>query len=293
MIHSMVQSIPMNETLADRSETEKSPVLKALKLLSHVAQCHEPVMLADLSRAVHLPKPTSYRLASMLERAGYMRKDPLTLRYSIGPKFEDLALSGLRNGGAGAGRRFLMDSLARRVGARVNFVVMRAGELLNIAWVESTSAIRVDINPDLQVPVQCSASGKLLLAYAQDEVRERFLRAAPFKGTTPNSITSAQRLRREFARILSREYSEDREELIQGVNCLAVPVRNGGGEVVAGLALMAPVAVLPLAQARAFLPELRACADAIAADMRLAGSAQSTRSARSASRPGAIRKARL
>lgn len=261
----------MNETTGKNTEAEKSPVLKALRLLSHVAQCHEPLMLADLSRAVRLPKPTSYRLASMLERAGYMRKDPLTLRYSIGPKFEDIALSGLRNGGAGAGRRFLMDSLARRVGARVNFVVMRAGELLNIAWVESTSAIRVDINPDLQVPVQCSASGKLLLAYAKDEVRERFLRTAPFRASTPASITTARALKEEFGRIRNRGYSEDREELIQGVNCLAVPVRNGALEVVAGLALMAPIAVLPLTQARAFLPELHACAEAIAQEMLLSG----------------------
>ena len=248
--------------------------MKALRLLAHVAQCDEPVMLADLSRAVRLPKPTSYRLASMLERAGYMRKDPLSLRYSVGPKFEAVALAGLRNGGAGAGRRFLMDRLARRVGARVNFVVMRGGELLNVAWVESTSAIRVDINPDLQVPAQCSASGKLLLAYANDEARERFLRGAPFRASTANSITTARGLKQEFERIRSRDYSEDREELIQGVNCLAVPVRDGTGEVVAGLALMAPVAVLPLSQARAFLPELHACAEAIAEEMILAGSSK-------------------
>lgn len=281
----------MNETLGKRPAVEKSPVLKALSLLSHVAQCHEPVMLADLSRAVSLPKPTSFRLASMLERAGYMRKDPFTLRYSIGPRFQDIALSGLRNGGAGARRRSLMDALARRIGARVNFVVLRGSELLTVAWVESTSLIRVDINPEMQVPVQCSAGGKLLLAYAKGAVQERFLRTAPFAGSTPNSITTAGRLRREFARILSRQYSEDREELILGVNCLAVPVRNSAREVVAGLAIMAPVSVLPLAQARGFLPELRECAEAIAADMDLGALAIAPPVGGPAKRAGGVRKA--
>jgi DNA-binding IclR family transcriptional regulator len=257
----------MDEMAPAATGADNSPVLKALRLLAHVARSHEPMMLADLSRAVSLPKPTSYRLASMLERAGYMRKDPFTLRYSIGPRFEDIALSGLRNVGAGAGRLRLMDALARRAGARVNFVVMRGGELMNVAWVESTSAIRVDIDPDLQVPVHCSASGKLLLAYAHEEMRERFLRTAPFRAATPNSITSARALKQELARIRTRKYSEDREELIRGVNCLAVPVHDCAGTVVAGLALMAPVAVLPLAQARAFLPELRACAVDIVSDM--------------------------
>ena len=264
----MDQIVPMNETILEGEETPNSPVLKALNLLSHVARCEQPVMLADLSRALQLPKPTSYRLATMLEQAGYVRKDPLSLRYSIGPKFEDIALSGLRNVGSSSGRRALMDALAKTVGARINFVVMRGTALLNVAWVESSSAIRVDLDPDMPVPVHCSASGKLLLAYARKDVCDRFLSAAPFHANTRHSLTSARRLKQEFAQIRARGYAQDHEELLIGVNCLAVPVRGSNGEVVAGLALMAPVAILPLAAARSYLPQLRACADAIAVQSR-------------------------
>jgi IclR family transcriptional regulator, acetate operon repressor len=255
----------VNKTLDDGDKRGNSPVLRALKLFAYVAQASEPPMLAELSRAVALPKPTSYRLALLLEGAGYLYKDPQTLRYSVGPKFEDVALCGLRNGGAGGARRLIMEGLAKRLGSRVNFVVLRAGELEFVEWVESTSALRVDLRPETRVPAHCSASGKLLMAHASEALRRRFLKSAPFRSYTRRTITTARALEQEFERIRSQGYGEDNQEFIIGVNCLAVPVRNELDEVVAALATMAPVATLPLAAARERLPDLRRCGDAISA----------------------------
>lgn len=254
----------MNGTVIAPAEFENSPVLKALKLLSYVAQVSEPPSLAEMSRALGLPKATGHRLALMLEAAGYVHKDSQTLRYSIGTKFEDIALSGLRNGGGGGARRLIMESLARRLGARVNFVVLRAGELTFVEWVDSTSALRVDLKPETEIPVHCSASGKLLMAYAPDELRRRFLKSAPFRAYTKATIITARALEREFQRIRSQGYGVDDQEFITGVNCLAVPIRNETGHVVAGLAMMAPVASMPLAGLRDHLRDLRAGSDAIA-----------------------------
>ena len=253
----------MDKTLAHAN----SPVLKALKLFAYVAQAADPPMLAELSRAIDLPKPTSYRLATILEGAGYIYKDPRTLRYSVGPKFEDVALSCLRNGGAGGARRLAMEDLARRLGSRVNFVVLRAGELAFVEWVDSTSALRVDLRPETPVPIHCSASGKLLMAHASDDLRARFLKSAPFRAHTRQTITTSRALKQEFDRIRAQGYGEDDQEFITGVNCLAVPVRNDAGEVVAALATMAPVASLPLAKAREHLPELHRCAEEISATL--------------------------
>jgi hypothetical protein len=127
-----------------------------------------------------------------------------------------------------------MDQLAHRLGARINLVVLRSGNLLFVEWVESTTPLRVDINPATSMPVHCTASGKLLLAFGPRELRENLLRSAPFASRTKNSITSARALNRELAEIRRRGYAEDNEELLQGVNCLAVPVYNLAGEVVAG-----------------------------------------------------------
>lgn len=245
---------------------EKSPVMKALRLLGQIAAFEEPPTLAVLSRTVKLPKPTTFRLARALEAAGYITKDPLTLRYQVSAGFETVAFNGLRNSAARARRRLLMNELAERIGARINLVVLKAGNLTFVQWVESTAPLRVDVSSDLPMPIHCSASGKLLVAFGPAELQAVVLRGAPYKSYTKNTITTSRGLAREFDAIRCRGYSMDDQELIPGVNCIAVPIRNRSGKAVAALAVMAPSASLPLEGLQRFLPDLRACVARLSAE---------------------------
>jgi IclR family transcriptional regulator, acetate operon repressor len=246
---------------------ETSPVLKAIGILRHVAQQEAAVTLANLSRAVGLPKPTAYHLGRILERAGLISRDPLSRRYQLGSAFDTLAFSGLRNGVSQNRRRLLMENLSQKVGERINLGVLSGGKALYVEWVESTSELRVEVKPGTKLPLHCSANGKLLLAYSPPAVRERVLASAPFPTHTGNTITTADALSPELDRIRRRGYAEDNEEFLDGVICLAVPVRNRGGHVVAGLALMAVSARLSLEKARRYLPDLLACAAALSAEL--------------------------
>lgn len=247
---------------------------KALRLLARLAASDTPLALPELARALALPKPTAFRLAQMLAREGFVAQDPLSRRYALGPAFDDLALNALRNGPAQNRRQARMNRLAEQLGARVNLVLLKAGKLSYVEWVNSSSPLRIDLQPGTPVPVHCSASGKLLMAYAPDALRESFLAEAPFPACTRATLRTRAALEREFARIRRAGYAEDREEFITGINCLSVPIRNSAGGVVAGLAVMAPVATLPLARCREHLAGIRACADAIAADADAAGHAR-------------------
>jgi DNA-binding IclR family transcriptional regulator len=241
--------------------------MKSLRLLAHIAGSAEAPALAELSRAMHLPKPTTFRLARALESAGYINKDPLTLRYHIGLSFEDIALECLRNSAAHGFRRRVMSELAERMEARVNLVVLKSGNLSFVQWVDSTAPLRIDIRGDMPMPVHCSASGKLLLAFGPKELRDVVIRRAPFERHTKTTITTATRFARHLDEIVKRGYSEDNQELIPGVNCIAVPIQNGKGQTVAGLAVMAPAASLPLEKLKQRLPEIKAAAALISAEL--------------------------
>lgn len=255
----------MSEILP-KDDRDRSPVLKAFRLLTHLASSSEPVALAELSRALKLPKPTTHRLARSIERAGFLHKDPLTRRYRLGAALEDLAIGALRYGAGHASRRLIMNRLAERLGVRVNLVVLRAGSLSSVEWVESTAPLRVDIDAGV-MPVHCTASGKLLVAFGSPEFRKQILTLAPFRSRTKKTITGRRPFAQELEKTRKRGFAEDDQELLPGVNCLAVPVRNRAGEVVAGLAVMAPSATLSLARIRTHLAEIQKCAAMISEEL--------------------------
>ena len=248
-------------------KASRSPLVKAVRILHAVAKEATAVSLADLSVAAHLPKPTAHRLMSQLERLRLVARDPLTRRYRVGPELEDLAVAAMRNAISQSGRRLHMERLAEKIGERINIGVMSAGKVVYVEWVESAGPIRIAVPAGTQVPAHCSANGKLLLAYGPASLRQRLLAASPFVAYTANTITAPDALARELENIRRQGYSEDNEEFLTGVCCLAVPVRNRRAEVVAGLAVMAPSARLPLDKAKQHLPDLRACAEAISAEL--------------------------
>ena len=248
----------------------KSPILKAIRILRRVAEEEAPVSLADLSPALGLPKPTVHRLALLLEQEGLLQRDPLSRRYLVGSALEELAFQAIRNAPGHSTRRLHMQRLAEKIGESVNLGALSGDEIVYVERVESAWPLRMDFKPGSRVPVHCTANGKLLLAYSPPSVRHRLLRAAPFPPYAKNTMTTAAALSRELEVIRRRGYSEDNEEFLVGVCCLAVPVRNAERQVTAGLAVMAPSARFPLEKARACLPDLYATAEIISAHWEMA-----------------------
>lgn len=246
-----------------------SPITKAVRLLAHVAREDTPVTLADLSAAVKLPKPTVHRIAALLEEEGFLDKDPLTRRYSVGAAFHDLCFHAIRNGPAHRERCFILQRLSEKLGETINLAVLVGREVMYIERVESAWPLSINFQPGSRVPLHCTANGKLLLAFAPRHHRERLLRAIQLQPYTPNTITDRRRLLHEFQEVRRCGYSEDNEEFLAGVCCLAVPIRDRRGRVVAGLAVSAPSARFPIDKARAYLPDLQACAEELTVQAKL------------------------
>ena len=256
----MEQNIPL-------SGTHPSPILKAVALLTRVTQGPGAVTLAELSAATALPKPTAHRLARLLEQAGLLGKDPLTRRYLVGPALVELGFNALRHAPTHRNRRLLLERLSEKLGETVNLAILAGDEALYLDRVESSWPLRMDFKPGSRVPIHCTANGKLLLAYAAPQVRARLLRALRLTPVTPRTITHRARLVQHLAEIRRRGYSEDDEEFLAGVCCLAVPVPDRRGRVIAGLAVSAPSARFNLERARAHLDDLRATAAALGLEL--------------------------
>ncbi|MGH7307829.1 MAG: IclR family transcriptional regulator [Candidatus Rokuibacteriota bacterium] len=249
----MEQNVPFDGIRA-------SPVVKALAILTHVARASGAMTLTELSAAAALPKPTAHRLARLLEQAGILGKDALTRRYVVGPALLELGFNALRNSPAQRNRRLLLERLSEKLGETVNLAILAGDEVLYLDRVESFWPLRMDFKPGSRVPIHATANGKLLLAHAEPGARARLLGTIRLTPVTARTITTRAQLERQLADIRRQGYSEDDEEFLAGVCCLAVPIRDHRGRVIAGLAVSAPSARFNLERARVHLADLQSVA---------------------------------
>ena len=93
----------------------------------------------------------------------------------------------------------------------------------------------------------------------------------PFERHTPHTFTRADDLERELAQIRAEEWSADREELLAGIVCLAVPVRDQAGALIAVACAASPARAHDApAESRSFAA-LRGAARELAATFQLSG----------------------
>jgi DNA-binding IclR family transcriptional regulator len=217
---------------------------KALELLS-VFSFREPrLSLADLAARTGIPRATAFRLLSTLEQSGFLAKDHGA--YQLGIKC--FVLGNIVAGG-----------LDLRETAHPHLVALRDAtrETTQIAILDHWQVVYLErmISPypvgsmrsraGSILPAYCTALGKTLLAYMPDGEVEAWAATQKFPALTPTTITSVRRLLKELRVIRERGYGIDDEEREKGLRCLAAPIRNHHGDVVAAISVAGPIDRLP------------------------------------------------
>jgi len=264
----MPGSITSLATVPREINQETSSTLKAFAVLEALVRAGKPVTLAELMAVTELPKPSLHRTLALFEEAGLLIREPGGRAYAIGERLSRFGLDVLRNEAAAAERRMVLRRVVDEIHETCNLAVLRKGDLIYLDRVEADWPLRLHMpvgSTGLR-PHSC-ASGKLLLAFRPPAERARLLAAMPLERFTDRTITERSVLASELDRIVSAGYAVDNEEYVVGVACVAVPVRDRSGEVVAAIALQAATARLPLMQAIAFVPRLQAAAAEIGATL--------------------------
>ncbi len=238
---------------------------RALGILAAVAAAGVGLSLADLSARLGLPKATLHRQCSGLLQQGFLARDVDPLRFVVGPVLRRLAFATLNHDHVRALRHRVLADLVAHVQETCNFTTLDGDEVLYLDRVEARWPLRLTLDVGSHVPLHCTASGKLFLAYMPPPQAEELIRHARLEAFTPNTITGPSRLRRECEAIRANGYSTDREEFIAGLIAVAVPVFDEDNAVRAALALHAPTARLSLDRAMKHLPRLMKAAAAMRA----------------------------
>ncbi len=213
--------------------TGTQAVDRAAMLIAAVVRADEPLAFSELVDECGLPKSTTSRLLTALERTELVERTddgyvagPLFWQYAARhDPWEELARLAAP----------VMSAIGEHTGETVNLGVARGERVVHVAQVDARYLLGTRDWTQLEVPPHTSSLGKVLYAYAALPMP-----AGPLEQLTPTTVATSRALNAQLATIRRRGYATTVNELEVGLTGIAVPVRGGRGETIAALGISGP-----------------------------------------------------
>lgn len=233
---------------------------RTFDILDALAESEYPMGTADLCKRAHLSKSTVHRLLTVLETRHMVEREGDTHRYRLGAKVTELARRS-RPLGSVEGTQIFLEELARQTGATVRVGVRRMYEQVSLVL---TSGRAVPTGRrDVRMPIHCTALGKAIVAFEPLFVGELlpYYRFVPY---TSRTITEPSRFRAELRRVQTCGFAYDNEEYKAGFRCVAAPIRDPRGRVIAALSVSGTTAEINARNQEVIIRTLQAATEQLA-----------------------------
>jgi DNA-binding IclR family transcriptional regulator len=213
---------------------------RGAQILRLLAEQNAALGATEVAERLRVDPSTAYRLLCTLESHGFVTQDPDTKKYSIGYGILEVASGLLRKLSVVEISQPHMRALSTRTGENSHVAVRDRLSAVSVGSESATGILRVETTIGSAEPLHCTAVGKALLAdYTHAMLRDLY-GSETLERYTPHTITTLDELDAELARVRRIGYAFDEEELHPGVRCIAAPVRDHTGHIVAAFGLSSP-----------------------------------------------------
>jgi DNA-binding IclR family transcriptional regulator len=202
-------------------------VARAADILFAIGRQQQGISRKDISKEMNLSAQTTYHLLHTLSQIGLVARND-SGNYLLGLRVGSLA-EGFRRQMAEAHHvTKMLRAIAHKTGESVYAVKWIDGEIVSFEVARGRYPIQVAELPlGISEDAHARSGGKVLLAYAPEEIRKDYFSRHQLRRRTPNTITSMRQLERHFVEIRENGYALEREEFFPGLSCIAVPVDGG------------------------------------------------------------------
>jgi DNA-binding IclR family transcriptional regulator len=235
--------------------------------LDALARTPDGLGVTELARALGVHKASASRLLATLRERGLVERDPASRRYHLGVRFVSIAGAAMLRLPVVSQARPELEQLTRLSSETSNLAVL---ERFHVVYVDQVTPAQEVVMPSWigrRTPVHASSSGKVLVAFGDEALREALL-ARPLERLTPSTITDPARLREVFEETRRRGHARSVGESEDDMVSIAAPVISNG-RAIAAVSVSGPRTRLP-ARDHAHLARLVMDA-AVAARHRVAG----------------------
>ena len=226
------------------TKTPRTYSSQVLDRAVRILECFRPertdLRLVEIANATGLHKSTLYRLLEAMRSHGLIGFDAEYGRYYPGLRLFEI-------GSLAAGRFDLerhahptLEHLATVSGETAHLCVLDGSDVVYVAKVECTRTLRIPSAVGQRNPAYCTGVGKAILAFLPSERIESYVASTPLKPYSKKTLTSRSELKANLRQVAIRGYAVDDEEREEGVRCVAAPVRDHAGKVIAAISIAGP-----------------------------------------------------
>ncbi|ETT44399.1 IclR family transcriptional regulator [Paenibacillus sp. FSL R7-269] len=194
--------------------------------------------MTDLCEETGINKSSMFSLLRTMETLGWVVKDAGE-RYVLGAgiSYYNTVYNDSLKQNMNLVERFLAES-AQSVGAvgeTFQLSVLDRDEIIYLAKQEGQSLVRLESSPGMRFPAHATAMGKMMLALLPEGELQRRYSGKSLSAVTSHTLTDWAEFTAALADIRRTGYAVDREEIIQGISCVAAPVLDAAGKAVAAV----------------------------------------------------------
>jgi DNA-binding IclR family transcriptional regulator len=219
-------------------------VTRALNILNCFTDETPLLRVTDISNRLKLTPSLVSRLLTTLEHEGFVVRDEDTGFYRLGRSIITLAGVALNH------NRLRMEALSEMqrvsfdLGLGVNLSVLDSNSIFYLAHVDAPEVPRPYTLIGRHNPLHATGMGKVLLAYLPDDERAQYIQHMPLHAYTAHTLTDAGELEAHLQMVRNQGWALEMEELALSRACVAGPIRDQSGRVVAALSISGPLSVL-------------------------------------------------
>lgn len=233
-------------TAARETATGTQSVERALSVLSCFTQERPQLRISELVELTGLGQSTVSRLVGAMLGLGFLALDERSGLYTAGPQVVTLAAVALNQSPVHQAGRQLAQSLAAELGLGVNLAERRGAHLFYLAHFEGADAPRSATMIGRGGPLHATGLGKALISdLSRDEIVD-VIGPGPYANYTVNTLTRLDALLADLEEVRTRGYAVELQELALRRACVAAPIRDRSGVIVAALSISGPMSAIRL-----------------------------------------------
>jgi DNA-binding IclR family transcriptional regulator len=225
---------------AGESSAAVKSALRVLLIVELLTKFDRGLTFAEMHEHLELPKSSLHGLLKTMTARGHLLVDERTRAYRLGVRFWEAGQAFLRSLDLTSICHPYLEAAREGLDETVQLAVLDGLENVYIAKVEADQRLKLVSEVGSRLPAHATGLGKALLAGLDDAELAVRLRGARLERFTPRTIVDKRRLLKVLDEVRELGYAQDDGEYTPGVSCVAVPVRNHEGRVIASMSASVP-----------------------------------------------------